>query len=264
MVPEECPQSDFPYRFREPNWETRLPLSPQGMIGKAESNASSTKLGRRTRALRILVASNHEIFRRGLCGLIEEQPGWKVCGIAVNAADAVKAAEGGEPDVAVIELPLPGMEKFEALRKIKAARRATEFVVLSAKESTEEIQQALDAGAKSYIRKEEAAEWLVAAIRSVASHQNLLTPEMIDLALAGTGSRRQRKSEPATGLPLTAREKEVLRLLAQSYSNKGIAAELAVSLRTAEAHRANIMRKLGFRALADLVRYAIRNNIIEA
>lgn len=232
------------------------------MIGKTESNARPTKPG--PRALRILVVSNHEIFRRGLCGLIEEQPGWKVCGIAVNAADAVKAAKKGEPDLAVIELPLPGMESFEALRKIRAAKRATEFVVLSAKVSTKEIQEAMDAGAKSYVKKGETAEWLVSAIGAVANHEVLLTPEMIDLALAGNASRRQRKPEPAAGQPLTAREKEVLRLLAQSYSNKGTAAELGVSLRTAEAHRANVMRKLGFRALADLVRYAIRNNIIEA
>jgi DNA-binding NarL/FixJ family response regulator len=211
-----------------------------------------------------LVVNNHEIFRRGLCGLIEEQPGWKVCATAANGEEAVKAAKRAKPDVVVIELSLPLVESLETVREIKTARPATEFVVLSAKESKEGIQDALDAGAKSYVRKSEAAEWLVPAIRSVASHQILLTPEIIDLAFTGAGSLAGRKSGPVTGQPLTAREKEVVRLLAQSHSNKEIAAELGVSLRTAEAHRANIMRKLGFRALADLVRYAIRNDIIEA
>jgi two-component system, NarL family, response regulator NreC len=208
------------------------------------------------RPLRILIADDHEVVREGMRALIEHEPGWKVCGIAINGQEAVDTAKKLKPDVVVLDMTMPELDGLEALRQIKRALPNTEVVILSAHYSEEVIEQLFSAGAKSYIQKSDAGQQLVTAIKSLAEHKPFFTAEVAEVLFAKFSSLGPHE--------LTTREREIVRLLAGGGSNKEIAIALGISLRTAETHRANIMHKLGTDSVASLVRYAIRNHIIEA
>jgi two-component system response regulator NreC len=214
--------------------------------------------------VRVLVADDHEVVLEGVRALLTREPGLEVCGVANNGREAVASATITKPDVVVLDLTMPDLDGLSAIRQIKRTLPGTEIVVYSAHSSEEVIQGVFDAGAKSYIGKADAGRDLIAAIRTVAEHKPFLTPEISRLLfgkfLDSDGLKRAGTAEQK----LTPREREVVRLLAQSSSNKEIAAALGISVRTAETHRASVMRKLGINSLAGLVRYAIRNNIIEA
>ena len=214
--------------------------------------------------LRVLVADDHEAVLEGVRALLECEAGLEVCGVASNGRDAVTYATKMKPDVVVLDMTMPDLDGISAIRQIKRALPETEVVVYSAHSSEEAIEEAFDAGAKSYIGKAGTSRDLIDAIRSVAEHKPFFTPEISQILfgkfLGADGPKKAGTSEQK----LTPREREVVRLLAQSSSNKEIAAALGISVRTAETHRATLMRKLGIKSLAGLVRYAIRNNIIEA
>jgi len=214
--------------------------------------------------VRVLVADDHEAVLEGVRALLEREAGLEVCGVASNGRDAVTYATKMKPDVVVLDMTMPDLDGISAIRQIKRALPETEVVVYSAHSSEEAIEEAFDAGAKSYIGKAGTSRDLIDAIRSVAEHKPFLTPEISQILfgkfLGADGPKKAGTSEQK----LTPREREVVRLLAQSSSNKEIAAALGISVRTAETHRATLMRKLGIKSLAGLVRYAIRNNIIEA
>jgi two-component system response regulator NreC len=216
------------------------------------------------RPVRILVADDHEVVREGMRALIEHEPGWHVCGSAANGQEAVHTAKKVKPHVAVLDLAMPDLDGLEALRQIKRALPNTEVVIFSAHHSEEVIEQLFEAGAKSYIQKSDAGRYLVAAIRSLAEHKPFFTREISEVLFAKfifTDSTKRQNGQQQT---LTTREREVVRLLARGSSNKEVAHSLGISIRTAETHRATLMRKLGLDSLAALVRYAIRNNIIDA
>ena len=214
--------------------------------------------------VRVLVADDHEAVLEGVRALLEREAGLEVCGVASNGRDAVTYATKTKPDVVVLDMTMPDLDGISAIRQIKRASPETEVVVYSAHSSEEVIEEAFDAGAKSYIGKAGTSRDLIDAIRSVAEHKPFFTPEISQILfgkfLGADGPKKAGTSEQK----LTPREREVVRLLAQSSSNKEIAAALGISVRTAETHRATLMRKLGIKSLAGLVRYAIRNNIIEA
>jgi two-component system response regulator NreC len=215
------------------------------------------------RPLRILVADDHEVMRDGVRGLIEHEPGWQVCGTATNGREAVESAKKLKPEVVVLDLTMPELDGLEALRQIKRALPDAEVVIFSAYHSEEVIEQLFDAGAKSYIQKSDAGRHLVAAIRSLAEHKPFFTPDISDVLFAKFLSLHAAKKQSGQEHTLTRRERDVIRLLAEGGSNKEVANSLGISIRTAETHRATLMRKLGLKSLAALVRYAIRNNIIE-
>jgi two-component system response regulator NreC len=216
------------------------------------------------RRLRILVADDHEVMRTGVRALIEQEPGWQVCGTATNGQEAVEAARKLKPDVVILDMTMPELDGLEALREIKHALPNTEVVIFSAYHSEEVIEQLFDAGAKSYIQKSDGSRHLVAAIKSLAEHKPFFTSEISQILfakfLSGSAGKKQNGQEHA----VTSRERDVVRLLAGGNSNKEVANRLGISIRTAETHRATLMRKLGLESLAALVRYAIRNNIIDA
>jgi two-component system response regulator NreC len=216
------------------------------------------------RRLRILVADDHEVMRTGVRALIEQEPGWQVCGTATNGQEAVEAAKKLKPDVVILDMTMPELDGLEALREIKRALPKTEVVIFSAYHSEEVIEQLFNAGAKSYIQKSDASRHLVAAIKSLAEHKPFFTSEISQVLfskfLSGSAGKKQNGQEHA----VTSRERDVVRLLAGGNSNKEVANSLGISIRTAETHRATLMRKLGLESLAALVRYAIRNNIIDA
>jgi two-component system response regulator NreC len=215
------------------------------------------------RPLRILIADDHEVVREGVRALIEHEPGWEVCGIAVNGQEAVASAKALKPEVVVLDITMPELDGLEALRQIKHALPKTEVLIFSAHHSEEVIEQLFDAGAKSYIQKSEAGQHLVAAIKSLAEHKPFFTPEISEILFAKFFSAGATKKQSGPAHSLTAREREIVRLLAEGQSNKEIAGSLGISIRTAETHRATLMRKLDIDSLAALVRYAVRNNIIE-
>lgn len=206
--------------------------------------------------LRILIADDHEVVREGARALIEHEPGWQVCGVAVNGREAVDAVTKLKPDVLVLDLAMPELDGLEALRQIRRASPNTEVVIFSAHHSEQLIKQLFEAGAKSYIQKSDAGRYLVTAIKTLAEHKPYFTPKISNVLFAKFSWVRAHE--------LTPREKEIVRLLADGSSNKEIALALGISIRTAETHRANLMHKLGVDSLASLVRYAIRNHIIEA
>jgi two-component system, NarL family, response regulator NreC len=216
------------------------------------------------RPLQILIADDHEVVRAGLQALIEHERGWEVCAIAVNGRQAVDTAKKLKPEVIVLDLTMPELNGLDALRQIKRALPNTEVMVFSAYHSEEVIEQVFEAGAKSYIQKSEAGRHLVAAIKSLAEHRPFFTPEISQILFKKFFSARAGKKQSAPEHSLTEREREIVRLLAEGHSNKQVANCLGVSIRTAETHRATLMRKLDLDSLAALVRYAIRNSLIEA
>lgn len=213
--------------------------------------------------LRILIADDHEVVRDGMRALIEHEPGWEVCGTAMTGQEAVDAAKKLKPEVVVLDITMPELDGLDVLREIKRALPDTEVVIFSAHHSEEVIEQLFDAGAKSYIQKSDASRHLVAAIRSLAEHKPFFTPEISQVLFAKFLEVNPWKKRGAQKHTLTDRERDVVRLLAEGSSNKEVAKTLGVSVRTAEAHRGVLMRKLGLDSLAALVRYAIRNNIID-
>ena len=213
---------------------------------------------------RILIADDHEVVREGMRALIEHEPGWEVCGIATNGQQAVETAKELKPEVVVLDMAMPELDGLEALRQIKRALPNTEVVIFSAHHSEDVIEQLFDAGAKSYIQKSDAGRHLVAAIKSLAEHKPFFTPEISQILFAKFLTGHTCKKQSGLEHCLTAREREIVRLLAEGHSNKEIASSLGISIRTTETHRAVLMRKLDIESLAALVRYAIRNNIIEA
>jgi len=213
---------------------------------------------------RILIADDHEVVREGMRALIEHEEGWEVCGIATNGQQAVETAKRLKPEVVVLDMAMPELDGLEALRQIKRALPNTEVVVFSAHHSEDVIEQLFDAGAKSYIQKSDASRYLVTAIKSLAEHRPFFTPEISQILFAKFFSAGARKKQSGSEHSLTTREREIVRLLAEGHSNKEVASSLGISIRTTETHRATLMRKLELESLAALVRYAIRNNIIEA
>jgi two-component system response regulator NreC len=215
-------------------------------------------------SLRILIADDHELVRDGMRALIEHEPGWTVCGMATNGQEAVDSAKKLKPDVVVLDMTMPELDGLTALRQIKRALPNTEVMIFSAHHSEDVIKQLFDAGAKSYVQKSDAGRHLVTAIKSLAKHKPFFTPEISEILFARFCSTDFGNRQSRLDHSLTAREREIVRLLAEGRSNKEVASSLGISVRTAETHRAVLMRKLDVDSVSGLVRYAIRNNIIEA
>lgn len=215
------------------------------------------------KAVRILIADDHEVVREGARAMIEQQRGWKVCGMAQNGEEAVRAAKMLKPDVVVLDGGMPELNGLEVLRQIKPVLPQTEVLFFSAHHSPELVEKVFEAGAKSYIGKTEAGQHLVEAIKSLAEHQPFFTPQVSKILLRQLLPEEGDKRSYGAAR-LTEREDKVARLLADGKSNKEAAASLEVSVRTVEACRAAVMRKVGVNSLAGLVRYAVRNFMIDA
>ncbi len=215
--------------------------------------------------MRILIADDHEIVREGVRVIVERESGWAVCGMAENGREAVDLAKELKPDAIVLDLKMAELDGLEAVKQIKRAVPETEILVLSAHESEDLVEQIFESGAKSYVRKAEAGHLLVPALKSLQNHKTFLTDEVSAVLFSrfltnGTG----RKKNSRVTEKLTAREREIVRLLAEGKSNRETALALGISIRTSETHRAAVMRKLRLNSLADVVRYAIRNGIVDA
>ena len=211
--------------------------------------------------VRILIADDHELFRRGVAAELTQVPGWMVAAEAVNGRDAVAMAEELKPDIVVLDLTMPELNGLEAARRIISAEPSARILILTAHESEQLVREVLSAGARGYVLKSDAGRILVAALQALLDGRSFFTTTVARMVLDGY---LRSESRDAAALPtLSAREREIVQLLAEGNSNKDIARVLKISVKTAETHRSNIMRKMAFESLPELVRYAIRNNIIE-
>jgi len=212
--------------------------------------------------IRILLADDHEVVRRGLIALLATRPDWQVCGEAQNGREAVALAVKLKPNLAILDLSMPELNGVEATRQIRKEVPETEVLVFSMYESEEFVRDLLAAGARGYVLKSDVAAQLLTAVETVARHKPFFTSEVAERVLEGF--LRLGELSPGDGDAgiLTPREREIVQLLAEARSNKEISTILAISVKTVETHRASIMRKLGISSIVDLVHYAIRNNLV--
>jgi DNA-binding NarL/FixJ family response regulator len=211
--------------------------------------------------LRILIADDHELVRRGLRALLSSKPGWVVCAEAATGREAIMLAEQHQPDIVVTDIAMPGLNGIEAVRKICKMLPKTEILVLSMHYSDQLVREVVEAGASAYVLKSDADRDLLIAVETVANHRSFFTAGATQIIIDGL-----RKDAALIGLRhrrLTSREREIVQLLAEGNSSKQVASVLGISTKTAETHRANIMRKLELHSIAELTRHAVRNSMIE-
>jgi DNA-binding NarL/FixJ family response regulator len=212
--------------------------------------------------LRILIADDHEIVRRGLRALLETRPDWEVVGEAVTGRQAVEEARRLVPDVVIMDITMPEMNGLEATRQVRKEVPEIEVLVLSVHDSEQLVREVLEAGARGYVLKSDAGRDLVAAVESMCQHKPFFTAKVSEMMLEGFlrgGPAEAQKLPPA----LTAREREIVQLLAEGKSNKEAADVLGISVKTVETHRSHVMAKLNLHSMSDLVRYAVRNRFSE-
>jgi len=209
-----------------------------------------------------LVADDHEVVRRGIRSLLEAEAGWEVCGEAVTGREAIEKATQLIPDVTILDIGMPELNGLDATRHIRKAVPETEVLILTMHESEQVVREVLDAGARGYVLKSDAGRDLVTAVDAVRKHKPFFTSRVAEMVLSGylTGSTDPPPRRPSR---LTGREREIVQLLAEGKSNKEVATALGISVKTAETHRTNILRKLDLHSISEVVRYAIRNKIIE-
>lgn len=211
--------------------------------------------------LRILIADDHDLMRRGLRSILESS-GCIVCGEAATGREAVEKAAQLRPDIAILDIAMPELNGLDAARRIRKEWPKTEILILSAHYSDQLTKEIIDAGIRGYVVKSDADRDLPRAVETLSKHQPFITP-------LATGTIHESLTEAVSGAAepkdcqLSSRQREILQLLAEGKSSKEVASALNISTKTADTHRANIMRKLGAHTVAELVRYAVRHTIIE-
>jgi DNA-binding NarL/FixJ family response regulator len=214
--------------------------------------------------VRILLADDHDIVRRGLRQFLEEQPGWKVVGEAMTGRQAVELAKQLAPDVAILDLQLPELNGLEATRQLRNAVPSTEVLIFTMHDSEQLIREVLTAGARGYLLKSDASSHITSAVEALAQHRPFFNWKVSETILEGFLRGGTAAGEGVPRDPLSAREREIVQLLAEGKSNKQISAHLNISVKTVETHRAMIMRKLDAHSVVDIVRYAVRNKLTSA
>ena len=209
--------------------------------------------------LRILIADDHEVVRFGLRQILEAQANWEVVAEASDGKEAVSRAIETKPDICILDHSLPLMNGLEVTRQIRARVPKSEILIFTMHENEKLVQELLHAGARGYLLKSDAKTYLIEAITSLASHRPFFTKKVSESLLDVYLARPEKVSSV-----ITSRERTVVQLIAEGHTNKEVARLLNISLKTVETHRATIMRKLQATSSAGLVRYAIRNKIIEA
>lgn len=215
--------------------------------------------------LQILVADDHDLMRRGLKSMLETHPGWAICAEAHTGTEAVAKANELKPNVAILDISMPEMDGLEAARQIRKQSPRTEILVLSMHYSDQLIRDILEAGVRGYVVKSDSDRDLVLAVEALANHKPFFTPHATELMLTNLNASSSSLINGTETLKdrLTTREREIIRLISEGNSSKEVASRLGISVKTADTHRANIMRKLQVHTVSELVRYALRNQIIE-
>jgi DNA-binding NarL/FixJ family response regulator len=208
---------------------------------------------------RILIADDHDVVRSGVRAILETQAGWEVVGEAADGKDAVDQALATRPDVVVLDYGLPVLNGIEATRQIRARVPGAEVLIFTMHDTATLVREVLEAGARGFLLKSDARRFLIAAVESLAAHKPFFTGKVSEALLETYLAKGA-----APDSVLTAREKSVVQLIAEGQTNRKIADVLSISLKTVETHRASAMHKLNLDTTAALIRYAIRNKLVEA
>lgn len=213
-----------------------------------------------TRAVRVLLADDHTLVRAGIRRILESQPGIAVLAEAADGAGAVELVQKHDADVLVLDLKMPGLDGIDVLRAVKAAHPAVKVVVVTMFAAREYVARAMKLGADAYLLKDSAVQDLVAAIDAVMAGGSYFSP-----AIQGQMAEllRSDATAPSGAQSLTEREREVLTWLARGHSSKEVAAQLDISVRTVETHRANLMHKLDVKSVALLIQVALREGLLD-
>lgn len=209
----------------------------------------------------IVLADDHHLVRQALRTLLAAEPDFQVVGEAGDGLEATQVVERLKPDVLVVDLFMPGLGGLEVTREVVRRSPQTRVVILSMYSNEAYVLEAFRNGASGYVLKDSTSADLVQAVRDAVAGRRYLSPPLSQRAIDAYAERSKEAAADAYET-LTTREREVLHLAAEGYSNPEIAARLSISPRTAETHRANLMRKLGLHSQTDLVRYAIRRGIL--
>jgi DNA-binding NarL/FixJ family response regulator len=213
--------------------------------------------------IKVLIADDHDLMRRGIKAIIETKKGWEVCGEVRTGAQAVAKAKELKPDIAILDITMPELNGLEAAKRIQKLSEKTEILMLSVHYSDQLIREVIEAGIRGYIVKSDSDRDLSIALDNLANHKPFFAPRVTEVILnSSSGGVSPRTEGPRSRV--TSREREIIQLLSEGKSSKEVAVLLNISVKTAETHRANIMRKLQIHSVSDLVRYAVRNQIIEA
>jgi DNA-binding NarL/FixJ family response regulator len=210
----------------------------------------------------IVIADDHEIVRRGIRSALEELPGCRVVGEAADGETALELVRVNKPALAVLDVTMPRMNGFETAAAIRDVSPETAVLVLTMHESNQVVREVLRAGAKGYLLKSDAGRELAEAVQAIRQGRTYFTQRVTSMVVGEFVG--ERASLPAETANLSPREREIVRLLAQGRSNKEVASGLNLSVKTVESHRTNVMRKLGVHSVAGLVRFAVREGLVEA
>ena len=226
--------------------------------------------------LRILIADDHELARRGIRSVLESHGGWEVCGEAKDGREAVELAANLKPDLILLDIGMPNLNGLEAARQILAVSPNLAILILTMHDTDSVVREVLRAGARGFVLKSDAGRDLIAAVEALELRRTFFTTRVSQMVLNGFLDRDDRKDQKESiaktdGMKkedhssdvLTSREREVIQLLAEGKTSKEVAVALNLSVKTAETHRTNLMRKLGLHSVADLTRYAVRNGIVQ-
>jgi DNA-binding NarL/FixJ family response regulator len=210
---------------------------------------------------RIFIADDHDVVRQGVCSVIQAETDWEVCGQSADGRETVAQVLELRPDIVVLDVALPRLSAVESMRQIRRQLPDTQFLIFTGRESEELALQLFGAGARAFVLKREAADTLIPAIRALLAGKPFFggfSSSMV-FHLAMRARANLGASAPDE---LSPREREIVQLLAEGASNKEVAAILGISIKTAETHRAAIIKKMGFNTIAELVRYAVRNHLV--
>jgi DNA-binding NarL/FixJ family response regulator len=214
--------------------------------------------------LRILIADDHDVARRGIRSLLESRAGWEVCGEAKDGREAIELAASCKPDLILLDIGMPNLNGLEAARQILAASPDALILVLTMHDTDQVVREVLRAGARGFLLKSDAGRDLIEAVEALQQQRTFFTTKVSQMVLNGFLNRENQEPPEEEELEvLTSREREVIQLLAEGKTSKEVAATLNLSVKTAETHRTNLMRKLDLHSVADLTRYAVRNGIVQ-
>lgn len=213
-------------------------------------------------AFRILIADDHEVARKGIRSLLEDHVGWEVCGEAKDGREAVEYAGKLKPDILLLDIGMPNLNGLDAARQILATDPDARILILTVHDSEQTVREVLAVGARGFLLKSDAGRELVAAVEALQNRRTFFTPRIAQMMLDGY-LRPNEISPPGNQCVLTPREREVIQLVAEGKSTKEVAMALSLSVKTAETHRTNLMRKLDLHSVAALTLYAVRNGIVQ-
>jgi DNA-binding NarL/FixJ family response regulator len=223
--------------------------------------------------LRILIADDHEVARHGIRALLEAHAGWEICAEAQDGREAVELAASLNPHLVLMDIGMPNLNGLEAARQILASSPDTPILILTMHDSDHVVREVLRAGARGFLLKSDAGRDLLAAVEALQMNRTFFTTKVSQMVLEGyldretpengaEAAENKNKEEDSAAI-LTGREREVIQLLAEGKTSKEVAVALHLSVKTAETHRTNLMRKLNLHSVADLTRYAVRNGIVQ-